>query len=846
MEDYLNTLNQSQRAAVEYCDGPQLVIAGAGSGKTRVLTMKIAYLLTHGYQPQEIIALTFTKKAATEMQQRIQQLVGAGPARRLWMGTFHSLFSRILRREAQRLGFKSDFTIYDQTDSRSLIKAIIKEMALDDKIYKPNAVQAQISNAKNNLITPNMYSANKELREYDTRSKHPLLHEIYQRYWQRCFQAGAMDFDDLLVYTNILFRDHPDVLEFYQQYFSYVLVDEYQDTNRAQHLIVEQLARNHGHLCVVGDDAQSIYSFRGANIRNILDMQQKIPGTRLFKLEQNYRSTQNIVDAANSLIAKNRDQIRKTIYSERDRGSKLLLTGTYSDLEEAFQVAGRVKSLHDDQGYSYRDIAILYRTNAQSRNLEEALRKRDILYRIYGGVSFYQRKEIKDIISYLRLVTNPSDEEAFKRVVNYPTRGLGETTINKVAAVVATGRTFFEVCSNPEQYNLAVNKGTMGKLKGFAALIQHFQELNGQLNAYQLTERVIFESGIKGDLAQDLTVEGQSRRENVEELLAAIQTFTLSAVEEGREAKLTDFLADVSLSGDVEPEGHDADDDVKNSDYVTLMTIHSAKGLEFKNVFIVGVEENLLPSDMSMNEPGGVEEERRLFYVAITRAEENCFLSYSTSRFRHGKSEPSRPSRFLKDIDKQFIQQTGGNGPSLNYGHAGGGAFGWNSGDEGFFGAGSSRTYGYGSGRSSSDYNRETSSSSRTTGLFGSSTSQQRPATIGHTTSIGTSRTSSSSIGTSTPSSTPTSTGSSMKRIVRPSSTYSEGRKPAQPTSSSSSTLMYNGSPLQVGSRIAHDRFGEGTVIEVDNSNDNARIAVNFDNLGNKILLLKYAKIRVL
>ena len=490
MENYLSTLNESQRAAVEYCDGPQLVIAGAGSGKTRVLTMKIAYLLTHGYRPQDIIALTFTKKAATEMQQRIQQIVGPAPARRLWMGTFHSLFCRILRREAGRLGFRSDFTIYDQTDSRSLIKTIIKEMELDDKIYKPNSVQAQISNAKNNLITPGMYSANKELLTYDARSKRPLLHIIYRNYWNRCFQAGAMDFDDLLVYTNILFRDHPDVLEFYQQYFSYVLVDEYQDTNRAQHLIVEQLAAKHGHLCVVGDDAQSIYSFRGANIHNILDMQHKIPDTKLFKLEQNYRSTQNIVDAANSLIAKNKDQIRKTIFSENDRGSKLILTGTYSDLEESYQVAGRVQSLHDDQGYNYRDVAILYRTNAQSRTLEEALRKRNILYRIYGGLSFYQRKEIKDIISYLRLITNPADEEAFKRIVNYPARGIGQTTINKIAAIVATGKTFFEVCSDPEAHNLDVNKSTAAKLRGFTALIQHFQELNEQLNAYQLCDRV--------------------------------------------------------------------------------------------------------------------------------------------------------------------------------------------------------------------------------------------------------------------------------------------------------------------------------------------------------------------
>ncbi len=812
MDNYLSSLNESQRAAVEYCDGPQLVIAGAGSGKTRVLTMKIAYLLTHGYRPQDIIALTFTKKAATEMQQRIQQIVGPGPARRLWMGTFHSLFCRILRREAARIGFKSDFTIYDQTDSRSLVKAIIKEMGLDDKIYKPNSVQAQISNAKNNLITPGMYSANKELLTYDARSKRPQLHIIYQTYWNRCFQAGAMDFDDLLVYTNILFRDHPDVLEFYQQYFSYVLVDEYQDTNRAQHLIVEQLAARHGHLCVVGDDAQSIYSFRGANIRNILDMQHKIPGTRLFKLEQNYRSTQNIVDAANSLIAKNKDQIRKTIFSRNDRGSKLILTGTYSDLEEAYQVAGRVQSLHDDQGYNYRDMAILYRTNAQSRTLEEALRKRNILYRIYGGLSFYQRKEIKDIISYLRLITNPADEEAFKRIVNYPARGIGQTTINKVAAIVATGRTFFEVCADPEAYQLDVNKGTAAKLRGFTALIQHFQELNQELNAYQLCERVITESGIKADLAQDNTVEAVSRRENVQELLAAIQTFTLGAVEEGREVKLVDFLADVSLSGDMEPEGHDADDDIKNSDYVTLMTIHSAKGLEFKNVFIVGIEENLLPSEMSMNEPGGVEEERRLLYVAITRAEENCFMSYAKSRFRNGKSEASRPSRFLKDIDRQYIQQTGSPDTGTDYGSAGGGRFGFDYGR-------------HGGGTEPFEPTKPTRRD-----IVWHHPAELQPAEAKPELKP-----------------SPLDLSGPIRKTIRPKGAFTEGMKPkAAPTSSESATITLNGQLLQAGTRIAHDRFGEGTITSVDGSNDNARISVDFDHVGPKTLLLKFAKIKIL
>ncbi len=828
MNSYLDSLNQSQRAAVEYCDGPQLVIAGAGSGKTRVLTIKIAHLLMNGYRPDEIIALTFTKKAATEMQNRIQQLVGAQSARRLWMGTFHSLFSRILRREAGRLGFKSDFTIYDQTDSRSLIKAIIKEMGLDDKVYKPNSVQAQISNAKNNLITPGMYSANRELREYDARSKRPQLHEIYQRYWNRCYQAGAMDFDDLLVYTNILFRDFPDVLDFYQHYFRYVLVDEYQDTNRAQHLIVEQLARDHGHLCVVGDDAQSIYSFRGANIRNILDLQNQIPGTRLFKLEQNYRSTQNIVDAANSLIAKNREQIRKTIFSQNDRGSLIKLTGTYSDLEESYQVAGRIQTLHDEDGYQYRDCAILYRTNAQSRTLEEALRKRDIQYRIYGGLSFYQRKEIKDIISYLRLITNPADEEAFKRVVNYPARGIGDTTISKVAQVIATTqKSFFEVCADPIAHEVPVNKGTAAKLMGFVALIQHFQELNTQLNAYQLTERVIMESGIKADLAQDMTVEAQSRRENVEELLSAIQSFTIQSVEEGREAGLVDFLADVSLSGDVEPQGHDADDDIKNSDYVTLMTIHSAKGLEFKNVFIVGVEENLLPSDMSKDEPGGIEEERRLFYVAITRAEENCFLSYAMSRFRNGKSEPSRPSRFIKDIDRQYIQQTGGNAPTLNYSSNAGGRFGWRSGEERSF-----ETTPRGIWHHPADPTEEPQQERHQSDANEQPASRQTPM--------------------SKPKSSVLDFTGPVHKITHAPVAHSEGQrkpqsKPSSPGSSAiAPALSYGGKPLSLGARIAHDRFGEGTILNLDGNSDNARITVRFDNVGEKVLLLKFAKIRII
>lgn len=791
MENYLEKLNNSQREAVVYCDGPQLVIAGAGSGKTRVLTMKIAYLLQHGYQADEIIALTFTKKAATEMKNRIRDLVGPGMSRRLWMGTFHSLFSRILRQEAARIGFKQDFTIYDQSDSRSLIKAIIKEMGLDDKTYKPNGVQSQISNAKNNLITPGMYLANRELMSYDAHAKRPKIGEIYQTYWNRCYQAGAMDFDDLLLYTNILFRDHPEVLDFYQNYFKYVLVDEYQDTNRAQHLIVEQLVRNHKHLTVVGDDAQSIYSFRGANIRNILDLRNQIPGTKLFKLEQNYRSTRNIVNAANSLISKNKQQIPKTIFSEKEQGSPLTITGTYSDLEESYIVAGKIAELHDYKGYNYHDCAILYRTNAQSRSLEESLRKKGIEYRIYGGLSFYQRKEIKDILAYLRLITNPADEEAFKRVINYPARGIGDTTISKLTAAMKDS-TLFNICKDPLAFGVSVNKGTEGKLKGFVTLIEHFQTLNNELNAYELTERVIAESGIKADLNSDSTVEGQSRKENVEELLSAIQTFIISCAEEGNpNDKLIDFLADVSLSGDLDP----AETDDSEKDYVALMTIHQAKGLEFKNVFIVGVEENLIPSDMSINEPGGVEEERRLFYVAITRAEENCFLSYAKSRFRNGKSEAARASRFLKDIDKQYTQLAGEVRESLNYGSSGGGSF---------------------------DFAPNHLSTNHTP------SSHTNPSAVNPILGF-TGR----AVKTST-----------SKPIVR--SALSGQEKPNLVSHApTSAPISFGGKTLTIGSRIEHNRFGLGEIMEMSGEGDNGRIVVKFDNVGEKTLLLKFAKITI-
>ncbi len=707
--DFLSQLNSSQREAVTYCDGPQLVIAGAGSGKTRVLTYKIAYLLRNGYHSDEILALTFTKKAATEMKNRVNALVGPALSRRLWMGTFHSVFARILRKEAERIGYKRDFTIYDQTDSRSLFKTIIKEMQLDDKKYKPASVQAYISNMKNNLITPSMYRANPQIMDYDRKTGRSHTAEIYQRYWNRCRQAGAMDFDDLLLYTNILFRDFPEVLDFWQKWFRYVLVDEYQDTNRAQHLIVEQLVSHHHHLTAVGDDAQSIYSFRGANIHNILDMTKSIPGTVIFKLEQNYRSTQNIVEAANSLIAKNRQQIPKTIFSEKERGSLLRLTGNYSDLEEAYRVTQQIAELHDRQHFRYADCAILYRTNAQSRSLEENLRKNGIDYRIYGGLSFYQRKEIKDVLAYMRLTVNPADEEAFKRVVNYPARGIGDTTVTRISeAATQLGKSFYEICQDPIAHGVKVNRPTAERLHAFTSLIDNFRATADNLNAYETAVEIITQSGIKADLGADNSVEGKSRQENVQELLSAIDIFVQSSIEEGRqnETHLMDFLQDVSLSGDVEPtEQEDAE-----RDCVSLMTIHSAKGLEFPNVFIVGLEEGLFPNDMSFNELGGIEEERRLFYVAITRAEVNCFLSYAKSRFRNGRSEANAPSRFIKDIDRRYIRQTNDISATTDYSAASSGSF------RGVFRAGAPQSGGSGlSGKSGK------SGLSRISGPFGTS-----------------------------------------------------------------------------------------------------------------------------
>lgn len=655
--DYEKELNPSQLAAVEYCDGPSLVIAGAGSGKTRVLTYKIAYLLEHGYEPWSILALTFTNKAANEMKERIAQKVGQERARRLWMSTFHSIFAKILRLEAIHIGYEPNFTIYDQSDSKSLVRSIIKEMQLDEKVYKPSTIAERISSAKSNMLSPAEYTRSADRMNGDLRSRVPSTHEIYRRYCERCRQANAMDFDDLLLNTYHLFDEHPDVLARYTERFKYVLVDEFQDTNYVQGCIVWQLTQARRRVCVVGDDAQSIYSFRGANIDNILGFTKRYGETKIFKLEQNYRSTQNIVNAANSLIAKNSEQIRKNVFSELEQGEPLILCQAYSDLEESEIVANRIQTLRRSEGLAYSDFAILYRTNAQSRTFEEAFRKRSMPYRIYGGLSFYQRKEIKDIIAYFRIICNPHDEEALKRIINYPARGIGETTMKHLhEAANNAGTSMWKVLTEPESYQLKVNKGTLSKLATFAEMINEFIMSLEKKNAYEIAVEIIRRSGISAEIYGDNTVEGKSRQENIEELLNGISEFVSSCEEEGNpENRLPDFLAEVSLMSDNESQD-DADDEK-----ITLMTIHSAKGLEFNSVFIVGVEENLLPSNMAQNSARELEEERRLFYVAITRAKVHCTLTFAKSRYRYGSFEFCDPSRFLKDIDRAYIRMLGDN-----------------------------------------------------------------------------------------------------------------------------------------------------------------------------------------
>ncbi len=651
MYNYLDELNENQRQAVENIQGASLIIAGAGSGKTRVLTYRIAYLLKNKVRPGSILALTFTNKAAREMKDRISAIVGQNTARYLWMGTFHSIFSRILRTEHELIGYPSDFTIYDSSDSKNLIKSIIKDMNLDDKTYKPAVVASRISAAKNNLVSSEVYSTLPETAEYDQSIKMPLIGQIYKEYAKRCFLAGAMDFDDLLLKTNALLRNHPEILDKYQKTFEYILVDEYQDTNHSQYMIIKKLAAKHNNICVVGDDAQSIYSFRGARIENILNFQKDYPDHKIFKLEQNYRSTQNIVDAANSVIARNKRQIPKNVFSEKEKGTLIKVMSAITDNEEGYLVANEITDTRLRDHFLFSDYAILYRTNAQSRIFEESLRKRNIPYKIYGGLSFYQRKEIKDLLSYFRLVINPKDNEAFKRIINYPARGIGQTSLTKLEQFSAQNNiSIWEFATNIQLLINEFNKGTVAKINEFTSLIDSFREKLITHNAFELASEIATASGVMKDLYKDQTPEGVSRFENIQELLNGIQEFSISAREEGRTGQLNNYMEDVALLTDQDSEKPE------DNERVTLMTIHSAKGLEFKTVFIVGVEENLFPSNQtgqkSLEE---LEEERRLFYVALTRAEQHAYLSYARQRYKWGKLEFCNKSRFIDEIDPQYL-----------------------------------------------------------------------------------------------------------------------------------------------------------------------------------------------
>lgn len=655
MEQYLDNLNEQQRDAVVYTGGPSLVIAGAGSGKTRVLTYKIVHLLNSGYEPWRILALTFTNKAAREMRERIQQLVGEKTASKLWMGTFHSIFLRILRQNSERIGYKPNFTIYDAADSKSLVKSVIKDMDLDEKIYKPSTVLSAISSAKNALISPEKYATLDDVMQADRRARRPMLYALYRNYRDRCFAASAMDFDDLLYYTNVLLRDNPDILRHYQEFFRYVLVDEYQDTNFAQHVIVSQICRESHALCVVGDDAQSIYSFRGANIGNILNLKRSYPDLATFKLERNYRSTQNIIKAANSLIEKNVHQIRKNVFSENDPGERIEVIESYSDFDEARLVADRISLVKMKTHDSFEEFAILYRTNAQSRVLEESLRKRNIPYRIYGGLSFYQRKEVKDALAYFRLAVNPADDEALRRIINFPSRGIGETTLNKLLRTATDAKvSIWDVICDLETYNPGVNSGTARKLGDFRSLIANFVNMNAEgVDANELARRIIADTHLLSMLMSDRTPENLSKQENLNELLSGVNEFVSTRIEEGNEhISLSDFMGEVSLATDQDLK--DADDGERER--VTLMTAHAAKGLEFNNIFIVGVEEDLFPSAMANGSLQEIEEERRLLYVAITRARNFCMMSYARSRYRNGQTCTCSPSRFIRDIDPALLR----------------------------------------------------------------------------------------------------------------------------------------------------------------------------------------------
>ena len=801
--DLLNDLNDAQRAAVEYIDGPSLVIAGAGSGKTRVLTYKIAYLLSQGMKPWSIMALTFTNKAAREMKERIGKLVGDDLAQHLYMGTFHSIFSRILRAEAEHIGFNNNFTIYDESDSRSLLKAIIKEMGLDDKAYKPAAVHARISMAKNNLVTAEAYDSDPAILEQNKRAKMPAIGKIYVAYVQRCRQANAMDFDDLLMLTFQLFRDHEEIRQKYAGRFDYILVDEYQDTNHVQMSIVMQLCKEKLRVCAVGDDSQSIYSFRGANIDNILNYHKQLPGTQLFKLEQNYRSTQTIVEAANSLIHHNRNQIQKEVFSKNDKGEKIQYKPAYSDKEEALIVAKNIQRIKRQDDCGYDQFAILYRTNAQSRSFEEEFRKQGIPYRIYGGLSFYQRKEIKDIIAYFRLVANPDDEEAFKRIINYPARGIGATTVTKIADCAHQNQvSFWEVIGNIEHYGLNVNKGAQTKLENFRLLISSFIDRSHTLDVYELGDAIIRESRISEDIMSGKNADDLARQENLEEFLSGMQTFVAGRQEEGRmdEAYLTDYLQDVALLTDADSEGE------KDEPRVSLMTIHAAKGLEFATVFVVGLEENIFPSPLAAVSVRELEEERRLLYVAITRAEKHCILTNAKNRFRYGKMEFDNPSRFIDEIDASLIE-------------------GGEEAPESSFGGGRSSYGGYGSesgyggrmpwDRDRSGYRRDYQNSKPVASQF---MADPKPGFK----SVRAVNAVHRIMGDTASSSSVASAGSSVSKA-----------------SSAAGSLCE-------GCRIEHQRFGIGTVLKIEGTGENTKATVEFQNAGTKQLLLKFAKFTIL
>ena len=801
--DLLNDLNDAQRAAVEYIDGPSLVIAGAGSGKTRVLTYKIAYLLSQGMKPWSIMALTFTNKAAREMKERIGKLVGDDLAQHLYMGTFHSIFSRILRAEAEHIGFNNNFTIYDESDSRSLLKAIIKEMGLDDKTYKPAAVHARISMAKNNLVTAEAYDSDPAILEQNKRARMPAIGKIYVAYVQRCRQANAMDFDDLLMLTFQLFRDHEEIRQKYAGRFDYILVDEYQDTNHVQMSIVMQLCKEKLRVCAVGDDSQSIYSFRGANIDNILNYQKQLPGTQLFKLEQNYRSTQTIVEAANSLIHHNRNQIQKEVFSKNDKGEKILYKPAYSDKEEALIVAKNIQRIKRQDDCGYDQFAILYRTNAQSRSFEEEFRKQGIPYRIYGGLSFYQRKEIKDIIAYFRLVANPDDEEAFKRIINYPARGIGAATVMKIADCAHQNQvSFWEVIGNVEHYGLNVNKGTQTKLENFRLLISSFIDRSHTLDVYELGDAIIRESRISEDIMSGKNADDLARQENLEEFLSGMQTFVAGRQEEGRmdEAYLTDYLQDVALLTDADSEGE------KDEPRVSLMTVHAAKGLEFATVFVVGLEENIFPSPLAAVSVRELEEERRLLYVAITRAEKHCILTNAKNRFRYGKMEFDNPSRFIDEIDASLIE-------------------GGEEAPESSFGGGRSSYGGYGSeggyggrmpwDRDRSGYRRDYQNSKPVASQF---MADPKPG-FKSVRAV-----------------------NAVHRIMGDTASSSSVALAGSSTSKASSAA----GSLSEGCRIEHQRFGIGTVLKIEGTGENTKATVEFQNAGTKQLLLKFAKFTIL